>query len=58
MFRSIGLWLLIGLGATVWLAWPTIHLIDKQGVVRYRHIGEGAYRETESVIRQLLDDPS
>lgn len=22
MFRSIGLWLLIGLGATVWLAWP------------------------------------
>ena len=22
MFRSVSLWLLIGLGATAWLAWP------------------------------------
>lgn len=41
----------------IW-AWPTILLIDKQGVVRYRHIGEGAYRKTETIIRQLLEDPS
>jgi len=37
----------------VW-AWPTAILVDKQGVVRYRHIGEGAYGETEAMIRRLL----
>ncbi len=35
-------------------AWPTAVLIDRKGVVRYRHIGEGAYDETESLIRRLL----
>ncbi len=35
-------------------AWPTRVLIDRQGVVRFRHIGEGAYDETETLIRQLL----
>ncbi|MFQ5947157.1 MAG: redoxin domain-containing protein [Anaerolineae bacterium] len=35
-------------------AWPTAILVDKTGVIRYRHIGEGAYEETESVIRRLL----
>jgi hypothetical protein len=39
-------------------AWPTIVLIDKKGVIRYRHIGEGAYQKTESVIRQLLAEGS
>jgi len=34
--------------------WPTIYLVDKKGIIRYRHIGEGAYEETERVIRQLL----
>ena len=37
----------------VW-AWPTTLLIDRAGVVRYRHIGEGAYGETEAMIRRLL----
>ncbi len=37
----------------VW-AWPTAVLIDKRGVVRYRHIGEGGYAETEALIRRLL----
>jgi len=37
----------------VW-AWPTTILVDKNGVVRYQHIGEGAYGETESWIRRLL----
>ena len=35
-------------------AWPTTLLIDKRGVLRYGHIGEGAYSTTESVIKQLL----
>jgi AhpC/TSA family len=35
-------------------AWPTTLLVDRRGVVRYRHIGEGAYEDTEAVIRRLL----
>ncbi len=34
--------------------WPTLYLIDKQGRIRYRHIGEGRYRETEAAIEALL----
>ncbi len=34
--------------------WPTLYLIDKQGRLRYRHIGEGAYKETEAAIQALL----
>ena len=34
--------------------WPAEYLIDKDGIVRYTHFGEGAYAETEAVIRQLL----
>lgn len=39
-------------------AWPTIVLIDKRGIIRYRHIGEGAYPKTESVIKQLIGEAS
>jgi len=35
-------------------AWPTALLIDRKGIVRYRHIGEGDYDETEAMIRRLL----
>jgi thiol-disulfide isomerase/thioredoxin len=35
-------------------AWPTAVLIDKRGVIRYQHIGEGAYEETEGMIQRLL----
>lgn len=34
--------------------WPTKYLIDKRGRIRYRHIGEGRYAETEAAIRTLL----
>ncbi|MBP63011.1 MAG: hypothetical protein CMJ62_15935 [Planctomycetaceae bacterium] len=34
--------------------WPAKYLIDKDGVVRYTHFGEGQYGETEEKIRELL----
>jgi hypothetical protein len=37
--------------------WPTLVLIDRRGTVRYHHIGEGAYEETEARIRSLLAEP-
>jgi hypothetical protein len=37
--------------------WPTMYLIDKQGQIRYIHIGEGGYQETEEVIQALLAQP-
>ena len=45
-------------GATWWAYgseyWPTLYLIDKQGHIRYIHIGEGEYKETEQNIQALL----
>jgi alkyl hydroperoxide reductase subunit AhpC len=41
----------------VW-AWPTIVLVDKKGVIRYSHVGEGAYQKSESLIKQLLAEAS
>lgn len=38
-------------------AWPTTVIVDRRGVIRYTHIGEGAYAETEALIRQLLNEP-
>jgi hypothetical protein len=37
--------------------WPTLYLIDKWGYIRYTHIGEGAYLETEAAIQSLLAEP-
>jgi len=34
--------------------WPRKYLIDNEGYIRYDHIGEGAYAETEKVIQSLL----
>lgn len=34
--------------------WPTLYLIDKQGHIRYVHVGEGRYAETEENIKALL----
>jgi len=36
--------------------WPTLYLIDKSGHIRYTHIGEGAYDETEQAILTLLNE--
>jgi thiol-disulfide isomerase/thioredoxin len=36
------------------LYWPRKYLIDTEGYIRYDHIGEGAYAETEKVIQSLL----
>jgi len=35
-------------------AWPTLFLLDKQGRVRWMHVGEGYYDETEEMIKKLL----
>jgi len=43
IWRRFGIW-----------AWPTALLVDRKGIVRHQHIGEGAYEETESLIRRLL----
>ena len=37
--------------------WPALYLIDKRGDIRYKHIGEGGYEETEAAIQALLDEP-
>ena len=37
-------------------AWPTGVVVDRRGVIRYTHIGEGDYPETEAMIRRLLDE--
>lgn len=37
-------------------AWPTIFLIDKEGVIRYKKVGEGKYDKTEQMIKELLGE--
>ena len=34
--------------------WPRKYIADHEGYIRYDHIGEGAYQETEKVIQELL----
>jgi len=36
--------------------WPRKYLVDSEGYIRYDHIGEGGYLETENAIRQLLTE--
>ena len=38
-------------------AWPSAVIVDRRGIVRYTHIGEGAYAETERVLKSLLAEP-
>jgi uncharacterized membrane protein len=43
IWRRYGIW-----------AWPTLLLVDEQGIIRYRHIGEGDYAAIEAMIQALL----
>jgi thiol-disulfide isomerase/thioredoxin len=36
--------------------WPHKYLIDNEGYIRYDHVGEGGYVETEKVIQSLLSE--
>ena len=36
--------------------WPRKYVADHEGYIRYDHIGEGAYDETERVIQNLLEE--
>ena len=36
--------------------WPALYLIDKRGHIRFVHIGEGRYQETEENIQALLEE--
>lgn len=36
--------------------WPAKYLIDTNGVIRYRHFGEGRYEDTERAIQLLLSE--
>jgi thiol-disulfide isomerase/thioredoxin len=34
--------------------WPALYFIDKEGVIRDQHFGEGRYEESERIIQRLL----
>jgi thiol-disulfide isomerase/thioredoxin len=36
--------------------WPRKYIADDEGYIRYDHIGEGAYDDTEKVIQELLEE--
>jgi len=36
--------------------WPRKYIADHEGYIRYDHIGEGRYQETEKMIQQLLEE--
>ena len=38
--------------------WPRKYIADHEGYIRFDHIGEGAYKETEEVIQLLLRERS
>ena len=34
--------------------WPSVYVIDREGYIRFNHIGEGNEQQVEAVIQQLL----
>jgi thiol-disulfide isomerase/thioredoxin len=38
--------------------WPRIYLLDRDGNIRYDHIGEGRYAETDAAVQSLLAEPT
>ncbi len=37
--------------------WPAMYFVDRAGVIRHTHFGEGDYEGSEQVIRELLAQP-
>ncbi len=37
--------------------WPRIYLLDRDGHIRYDHVGEGAYAATDAAVQALLAEP-
>jgi hypothetical protein len=35
--------------------WPALYFVDREGIIRDHHFGEGRYEESERVIQRLLD---
>jgi hypothetical protein len=35
--------------------WPALYFVDREGVIRDQHFGEGRYEQSERVVQQLLD---
>lgn len=35
--------------------WPALYFVDREGIIRDEHFGEGRYEESELVIQRLLD---
>jgi thiol-disulfide isomerase/thioredoxin len=35
--------------------WPALYFVDRNGIIRDHHFGEGRYERSEQVIRRLLD---
>jgi hypothetical protein len=59
--RSIDYPVAIDNDFTIWRAfanhyWPALYLVDAQGRIRLRHVGEGGYDDAERVLRELLVD--
>src|SRR5579859_506282 len=38
--------------------WPSFYLVDRRGVIRYTHVGEGSYEQTRRAIEALLAEPA
>lgn len=36
--------------------WPRKYIADSEGYIRYDHIGEGSYKQTEKIIQELLEE--
>ena len=36
--------------------WPSVYLIDKEGYLRFNHIGEGDEDKIDAAVRQLLNE--
>ena len=37
--------------------WPALYFVDREGVIRHNHFGEGQYEQSERVIQELLGLP-